>query len=302
MSTSEQIFHPFLRLPLELREQIWRYCIPDRVRELDYPVPETVFSNQSLPCRLGNTSRKNTYPPLITEVCRESRKVAHETGIYLTEAADPASAEWDAATIIHEIWHDSQRESLHLNWAHEHEDDCYSRGNALEYLVRVAQCKPVSLTAEYLFESRMKVPHDLEWLNQRTNWQVVVHTIVVHSPIRPAAVTGLFGLLGDARVQIIDVGDFERVKQCLHLAETCEQGRDITISQDFTLETIWYAAERLREHVVGVYRTDLTARIRPAVMFRLCTQMCNDRTVVGARERAMRAPPVRGRGRNRGRG
>ncbi|KAK6402525.1 hypothetical protein LTR95_019063, partial [Oleoguttula sp. CCFEE 5521] len=71
---------------------------------------------------------------------------------------------------------------------------------------------------------------------------------------------------------------------------------------DFKLETIWSAAERLREHLVVVYKNDLTARIRPAVMFRLCTQMCNDRAVVESRERARRAPPVRGRGRGIGRG
>ncbi|OQO04760.1 hypothetical protein B0A48_09684 [Cryoendolithus antarcticus] len=222
----------------------------------------------------------------------------------MTFATDTKSADWYVATAIYETWQDPLRESLHLNWVQSNEADFYCKGDALGHLVRVGQDVPgnVSLTAEYLFQSYTKRPHDLELLNRRTSWQVVVHTIVVHSKIRPAAATGLFGLLGDARVQIIDVGDLSRVQQILNLAESCQHGHDITVSQDSTLETIWSAAERLREHVVSVYKQDLTARIRPAVMFRLCTQMCNDRAVTEARGRARRAPPDRGRGRGKGRG
>lgn len=305
MSAPQQTFHPFQRLPLELREQIWRYCLPYRVRELDTPLSDNVYWSQPQLCQLQNTSGSNSLPPLIAQVCYESRKVAHETGVSLVENAESASPEWYAATGIYTTWQDPLRESLHLNWARIYAVDIHSKGHPLEYLVRIDQdaSGSISLTSEYLYQSATKA-QDLELLKKRASWLVVVRTIVIHSDIRFAAATGLFGLLGDSRVQVFDVGDMETIKRYINLAESreCEQGPDITAKQDFRLETVWTQAELLREYVWENYGEDMTTRLHPAVMFRLCTQMCNHREVQAAQEAVRRQPmsPPRPRGRGRG--
>lgn len=302
MSTIGQAFHHFSRLPIELREEIWRCCIPSRTRELDTPLTDNVFWGQPQPCQLQSTSGSNSDPPLITRVCHESRRVAYETGVHLVCNADSSSPDWDAATAIYTTWQDPLRESLHLNWARVYEADFYNRGHPLEHLVRLGEQAPgsISFTGEYLFQSVTK-DQDLELLNQRAEWSVVVRTIIVHSDIRSAAATGLFGLLGDSRVQIIDASNVEGIERFLDLARSCEQGRDITTKQDFRPETVCHQTELLRKHTLDLYGESLTTNIRPAVMFRLCTQMCNDRAVEGARERTKRAQLVVGRGRGRGR-
>jgi len=302
MSTSEPTFHCFSRLPLELREQIWRYCLPYRIRELDVPVADNLYWGQPQPCQLQRTSSSNSQPPLIARVCYESRKVAHETGVFVPGYTDAASADWYTDTAIYTTWQDPLRESLHLNWARVYEADFHYRGDPLEHLVRLGQgvTGNISLTGEYLFQTVTKA-QDLQLLKRRASWSVVVRTIIVHSDTKSAAATGLFGLLGDSRVQIIDVGDAVEVKQFMDFAESCERGQDVTAKQDFRLETVWTQAELLRKHVLSVYGKEMVASLRPAVMFRLCTQMCNNREVQAAQEQVRREPPDEGRGRVRGR-
>lgn len=36
-------FHPFPRLPIELRLEIWRYCLPHRASEMDDPINWIVY-------------------------------------------------------------------------------------------------------------------------------------------------------------------------------------------------------------------------------------------------------------------
>jgi hypothetical protein len=73
-------FHSFPRLPIELREEIWRFCLPHRVSEMDYPIDWMVYGSvdpkDKLPCSLRWTSICNARPSLLATVCRESRRVA----------------------------------------------------------------------------------------------------------------------------------------------------------------------------------------------------------------------------------
>ena len=151
--------------------------------------------------------------------------------------------------------------------------------------------------AEYLAQNRETRSRDVELLEERSDWLVVVRTIVVHCDVRTATTTGLFGISGDLRVQVLDLEESTRITQLLDLAETCERALDVTVTQDFRREMIQTAAEDLEKRVKSLYGYGIAARIRPAIMFRLCTQMCNNRKVVAARERASRESPSRGRGR-----
>lgn len=53
-----------------------------------------------------------------------------------------------------------------------------------------------------------------------SDWLVVMQFIVVHSRFEAAAATGLFGLLGDGPVQIVNVAEEARVDAFFDLAET----------------------------------------------------------------------------------
>lgn len=115
VSAIETMFRPFSELPPELREEIWRYCLPYRFRELDMPLADNVYWDQPQPCKLQDTSWKNSRPPLIYNACHEARAVACRAGSVQKPVYDLADADWYSATLIKEVWHDPLRESLHLN-------------------------------------------------------------------------------------------------------------------------------------------------------------------------------------------
>jgi hypothetical protein len=105
---------------------------------------------------------------------------------------------------------------------------------------------------------------------------VIVKVIVIHLDFRRAAHSGLFGLSGDEVIQVVDASS-PLASQLYELAEDCERGASaITAAQDFTrmstndMDAIMQRKvfEALRDHDVG-------KRLRPAIMFRLCTRMCN---------------------------
>ncbi|KAJ5083914.1 hypothetical protein NUU61_008493 [Penicillium alfredii] len=78
-------FTLFPSLPPEVRRLIWKQCLPKRVVELDslpshYP---------HIQCQVYWTTSANAKPPVITQVCHESRAVAMETGRVLKE--DPST-------------------------------------------------------------------------------------------------------------------------------------------------------------------------------------------------------------------
>ena len=89
MEISARIFHPFPRLPLELREYIWEFSIESRIvaiRPLDGPRPDPYeyeqgsFVPQELfdVCEDARSALKSWYPeraspPRLLHVCAESR-------------------------------------------------------------------------------------------------------------------------------------------------------------------------------------------------------------------------------------
>jgi hypothetical protein len=117
---------------------------------------------------------------------------------------------------------------------------------------------------------------DLEILSRFQKWRVVMRVIVVHSDPRTAAETGLFGLLGDARVQIFDVSDQTRIEALFDFAEKCERQNPVTIAQNFHRESTDAVEQKLKTVIIEQFQSEeLAAAMRPAVMFRLCTRMCN---------------------------
>ncbi|ATZ57194.1 hypothetical protein BCIN_14g03560 [Botrytis cinerea B05.10] len=89
---SETTFHPFPRLPLEIRRLIWRAALPGprnvvlkrfRLKHPEYPTVQPQFSSRLNLFRHGGRSVVGLAPvnsnPAIFYTCRESLEVASET-------------------------------------------------------------------------------------------------------------------------------------------------------------------------------------------------------------------------------
>lgn len=287
-------FHPFLRLPIEIRIEIWRFCLPHRVCEMDDPIGWIVYDadewDATLPCYFCSTSVNNGRAPLLTRVCRESRAVAFESGnwaelIYPYRGPDAVN---DGA-IERGYWADPLRDSAHLNWTVGYRADfgCPINGQPMLALGQEAKDRngSASLMLDYLISTSFRdysKQEDLAVLMLLPEWLVVMRVIVIHLDFAQAARTGLFGLLGDAYVQVVDAAS-PLASQLWELAETCErQAYAIKAAQDFTrmssndmnIEVKRKTFDRYHDH-------RLSKRVRPAIMFRLCTKMCNHSDTLG---------------------
>jgi hypothetical protein len=105
-------FHPFPRLPLELRRIVWGLCRPHRIVDLDYTLsPEDLLTA----CRgVQRTSTLNSKPPIISRVCRESREVALQ-GMEAPVFEDTVPSSENHVCIRHNYWFNSSTDLIHLN-------------------------------------------------------------------------------------------------------------------------------------------------------------------------------------------
>lgn len=117
---------------------------------------------------------------------------------------------------------------------------------------------------------------DLEAFQQLPKCLVVMRVTVIHSEVAFATKTGLFGLLGDARVQIIDASEEALVESYMHFAEKCERANAVLVPQDFGREPVAWMEQKLRKVVWREFGSEgLLEIMRPAIMFRLCVRRCN---------------------------
>jgi hypothetical protein len=223
-STTDEFKH-FPKLPAELREEIWRLCLPYRVCELETPAPELLFMKPSptfngpWPCELLHTSYMNKRLPLISKVCHEARYVALKNGAIARQKTDRwpwGEGVWGSTQDLRDTWQDPQRDIVHRHWTRAYEAyyDFDVSNKPISHLVYTARQmrNGGSLMAESLFDhcfswpcnddcelSTRPLPPDrikaLEALLEVPEWRVIVKVVVVHCDLAGAARTGLFGLL-----------------------------------------------------------------------------------------------------------
>lgn len=142
----------------------------------------------------------------------------------------------------------------------------------------------VSFMEEWLvwLRSDPKAAEALVDLERIERWLVVVKVVVIHADAGHATRTGLFGLLGDALVQVVPVSEEERVNGFYDLAEWLDRERGVTYRQNLERYSVEWYRGRLRQSVQYGLETDdseviskVLRRVQPAVMVRLCTDMCN---------------------------
>lgn len=93
-----------------------------------------------------------------------------------------------------------------------------------------------------------------ETIGQLPSCVVIMRTVVVHMDFGSASVTGLFGLLCDAPVQVVNVSEKARINSFYKLAEDRKLKPIMTkVQQDLRREPLeWY--ERSLRHAKTVYR------------------------------------------------
>ncbi|KAB5566423.1 hypothetical protein GE09DRAFT_734898 [Coniochaeta sp. 2T2.1] len=339
-------FHQFRKLPTELRLEIWRFCLPNRVIELDIPAAHIIALDADQAdycCGSSHTSlinrRHNRRPPVISRVCRESRMVALEhvnlfPGGFLLSCSLVDFPYFGTSMGI-EDWVDKRRDVLHIHYWQAYDADWPRGGGDLVrfWLSEAAKrARLASITLE-LFCSLPWEPAHLD-LFRNQSLLLCLRVVSLHAPLQPALDSGLFGLLGDARVVFVDAADPEQKEQyrafweahgtgraadthpARFFAEFCKQGGDDDdawvraaveeMEIQWMLEQ-WYASrdgmagadadavwskiptgwedwpEQVqnwrnyvpnREHWWTKATLEAMPKLRPVVMFRLCTQRC----------------------------
>lgn len=335
MSIPAMTFTLFPELPLELREEIWKLCLPRRICEVDTPLDSHVFGGSTgvssasttgpFPCELYHTTQMNKRPPIVSQVCHESRTVALKNGIGMSD-----SDENRLSGRVENTGRDKTRTIVHMNRTlvcevdYEDLDDTPLHRLAstasrfenigsmtLQYLESLGDplcpCLTMSGPCTWSLSDRSAdfLSQDLEALKQLPQWRVVIKTIVIHMDLKSAAGTGLFGFLGDAPVQIIDASDLMMMDAYYKLAAESECSDKYAIKQDLHRSSLASVEQELREVILNRFKDEegVTDSMRPAVMFRLCTQRCSREEGNEERNRrGLMALRARGRGRGRGRG
>ncbi|KAL4762038.1 2EXR domain-containing protein, partial [Aspergillus foveolatus] len=293
MSTPNTTFHLFPKLPIEIRLMIWRECLPNRVMELDHQQDELLWDEDDDPPCMFNwkISRTNNAPPLITLICRESRAVAFESGSR-QPSPDPRIAGMKdildfSKYMLPRPWLDKKRDAVHVNWEPwaDIEWETYDWGDPIRCIMwHAARTKPQQAS---IMISLLKVfqnlgdnptnPHHFRWTRSELAdlmrtwpcWRVVVlPPMIIHTNVETAA--GFFGLLSDARLQLVAADDEAGIDRFLALG-----GRtDATVTPEFR-EQLLVAKKELRDAVKAVFESEeRTPIMQPFVMFRLCTRFC----------------------------
>jgi len=106
-------FHLFKELPFELRRSIWKFCLPNRIVDIDFT---SCQEDLSTACQgVGMTSLLNMSPPIITRVCKESRAVGFE-GIDASLVGEDVHPDCDNFAYFRDnYWFNPSTDVIHLN-------------------------------------------------------------------------------------------------------------------------------------------------------------------------------------------
>ncbi|KAF2221565.1 hypothetical protein BDZ85DRAFT_301791 [Elsinoe ampelina] len=292
MQIHNPTFSLFSRLPKEIRLQIWRHCLPYRVIELDKPDENDICFDE--PFAGDRTiTRMNALPPCLTRVCAEARGVAFETGslqrhpfVYGLgrDYYHDDYPEWATSYSEPLLWMDPRRDRILTHYTRTTQfemDRAELPGDPIKYAIHHAShlenAEPSIFWA--LIDQYLDF-HDPDERGDFSRWStrqladiirtVPSWTVVVGGPIfvfaEPGELTGFFGLLDDAPVQIVDAYDKALLCSYLSLGEM----PGITVSMQISAVDVEDAIVRVQESIAWLFGSQHdTPVFHPAVMFRL---------------------------------
>ncbi|RFU75579.1 hypothetical protein TARUN_6639 [Trichoderma arundinaceum] len=224
-------FHYFAKFPPEIRRLVWQYCLPHRVAEEDVPYLLLDGTESRQACRADHTTHQNALPPAIASVSREARQVVLERGY---------SMKLDGSTSLKSIWVQPCRDVLHLNSPWLRRVVYGSTDSFLSPMTRFLWCAEdqgmqPSIVAELIHPFSLKAlldgrasssspsissdgidnidVADIADCADIQSLGIAMVAVSLHITREAALMSGLFGLLGDAPVQMVDVNDKARLGQ-----------------------------------------------------------------------------------------
>lgn len=231
-------FPYFPKFPPEIRRHVWHYCLPHRTAEEDVPCFLLDGGHSRQACWANGSTYENARLPAIASVNRESRQLALEHG-----------RKWEPPDLgsLKSLWVQPGRDVLLLNftrWRYVVTNGNRDAGFSpvLMFLWRAEdhRMKPC-VVAEILHPFRLKAILDgddaskipclllvngieneeatelvdyIECIQmQKIDLGIAMVAVSLHITTEAALGSGLFGLLGDAPVQMVDFDDEDRLKQ-----------------------------------------------------------------------------------------
>jgi len=223
---------------------IWIEALPHRAVELNKPD----FAVNPTECTFRWTSRANNSPPAIASVCKEARKVAFD---YCTLKSDMERADsLPRPTIPVPLWfwaiHPLVFPNARLTWFDKAKDtvllyhspywESRSAWSALRarivlygYLaantaVFAASVNPWPRCSQHHYQHVLASGPAVPWQDPI----FVLKIVVIHVTVVEARRSGLFGLVGDEQIQLVDPWDSNLIMDYFHLTRGSfhEQGQD----------------------------------------------------------------------------
>lgn len=255
-------------LPAELRLKIWELCLPERYIEVDGSFGLDQYYSDYLwyggrPCDWRFASKINDNLPVLARVCHESRKIVVDRcqPVYELERE--------------RLWTDPTRCRAHWN---DFNDIMYC-----DYMDQSIDIQEQSLglrlggslSCGFLHSRDGKhTGEHLRCFSLQPVWRIIMRVIVIHSNDDALCASDLFGHLGDAPIQIVDLDDEKRLDTYWRLAEECDHDRDLTFRQNFDRPSQSTVAEDLRYGLLLAAGEQSDLKAIPAVEFRWCRRMC----------------------------
>lgn len=185
-------------------------------------------------CRIYRTTRISSAPPVISRACREARSLALKTS-QLYEFADAPQS----SSIVPVAWVDRARDVLFTHW---HPYGNYGgseyKTQSLEYFYSIKTrigIENLTVTDDLLDaiegSKRSKLVRMLE---SCPSYSVCTAVVVIHvTDESPAIQSGLFGILGEERVVLVDAFDTKRLTEFKKFWQTYGTEKDLATKAFF---------------------------------------------------------------------
>ena len=217
-------FPLFLNLPYDLRLQVWETCLPVRIVEFDPPAASPLRDESA--CTLATTSRLNTQPPVVSRICRESRRVfISQYRVLALDLENHDATVLDRWSGLHpdERFIRASADTINLD-----KDACSAGerrilGDGLRKLASLAPGVPrISLAAWVVYpvdEDQAALSAMCRGLSFASSaairgvkdYLVVLADVTMHIPSMEDDACGLFGLLGEEPVKAVEATDTGRI-------------------------------------------------------------------------------------------
>jgi len=217
---SNNVFHPFAKLPVELQFAIWKQCLPHRVVEIDVPAASLLETY----CDVKYASIKNARPPVVSQVCRNSRSIALKSGMFLVKyiEAHPMLPCWGGAAQLRDQWISFETDIIHMHFNSGYYDmgwPVWGRDDIRDLFKAIATL-PKGGAASVTDELIRPFTREFRSFGDRKNFKrfeegreysVSVKIVNVHVTREQARDTALFGISGEEFVKCFDGYDGETI-------------------------------------------------------------------------------------------